>query len=150
MIFGFLARIYGNQILKRDTFACLFEGEMLRETEFYGLRLIFSRQIVALHTTQVFTAYVGNITTQFQYQAHFCLESLTAQEVMLRRHEHFGPLAAVMQKNDQTFVLVGKLRILHQELAYLIALVHATCIEIGEAIYNDQICRMTDQTFFKF
>ena len=56
---------------------------------------------------------------------------------MLRWHEHFRPFATVMQENDQALVFVGKLGVLHQELTYLIALVHAAHIEVGEAINHN-------------
>ena len=80
---------------------------------------------------------ICNVATQFEHQAHLCLECLTTQKIVLRGHEHLRTLPTMMQEDDKTLVTNGKLGILHQELAHLVPLVHTACIEVGEAIHHD-------------
>ena len=71
------------------------------------------------------------------------------QKIVLRGHEHLRTLSTMMQENDKTLVTNGKLGILHQELAHLVPLVHAACIEVGEAIHHDKIRRTMSKPLVK-
>ena len=149
LILGFPARVNGDKILKRYTFTSLFEGQMIGEEQLDGLRLVISRQIVTLYATQMLIGDICNVATQFEHQTHLCLECLATQKIVLRRHEHLSPLPAMVQEDDKALVADGKLGILHQEQAHLVPLVHAACIEVGEAIHHDKIRWTMSKPFVK-